>query len=427
MMSEMILRLLREADVYAWEYSAVRTRGWEFYFIRHALDQHRVKNVEHITLKIYQLIDDGTYLGSASGEIAPTATEEEVRALIGSLAYRATLVKNRPYTLHPPRTAEPAETKRTEVSDMARAFLDTMRSLPETAGEDINSYEIFVSEKTRRLITSAGVDIEESYPDSMVEVVVNARNEGHEIELCREYRSGTCDAAGLKRDVMSLMRYGRDRLLAKPTPMLDAADVLFSGEDARSIYTWFAGRLNTAMVCRKMSDWEPGKPVCGEFRGDRLNLYALRTLPNSSLNRLYDAEGAPIRDLALIEDGVAKNYVGERMFSAYMGLEDTFIPTNYAVSGGSRTEEELRRGRYLEVVDFSDFQVDRLTGDVFGEIRLAYWHDGETVTPVSGGSVSGSMLELAGNMLLSKETAQYNNWRIPAATLLRGVTVTGTE
>ena len=90
-------------------------------------------------------------------------------------------------------------------------------------------------------------------------------------------------------------------------------------------------------------------------------------------------------------------------------------------------EAELRQGEYLEVVEFSDFQVDSMTGDLFGEIRLAYWHDGETVTPVSGGSLSGSMLSLAEEMYLSRETVQYDNWRIPAATLLKGVTVTGIE
>jgi hypothetical protein len=93
----------------------------------------------------------------------------------------------------------------------------------------------------------------------------------------------------------------------------------------------------------------------------------------------------------------------------------------------ARSEEELRAGRYLEVVEFSDFQVDSVTGDLFGEIRLAYWHDGESVTPVSGGSISGSMRELAGEMFLSRESAQYDNWRIPASTLVKGITVTGIE
>ena len=73
-MLEQIVSLLKESGVHAWELSDVQTRGWEFYFIRHALDQNRAKNVEHIQIKVYQLIEDGKFMGSASAELPPTAT-----------------------------------------------------------------------------------------------------------------------------------------------------------------------------------------------------------------------------------------------------------------------------------------------------------------------------------------------------------------
>ena len=426
-MLDMIVSLLKESGVYAWEISDMKTTGWEFYFIRHALDQNRVNKVEHITVKVYQLLSDGAWLGSASCEIAPTASVEEAKALIESLAYRATLVKNKPYTLREPRQAEEGEATPIDAAAIARDFVETMRKLPETAGEDINSYEIFVSEKTRRFLSSTGIDLEERYPDSMIEVVVNARRDGHEIELYRMVKSGTCDAEGLRRELLRAMRYGKDRLVAAPTPALGKADVLFTGGDACSLYEYFADRLSAAMIYRKMSDWKLGEPIAESFRGDKPSLIALRELPNSSLNRCYDAEGAPIRDTVLLENGVAKNYLGGRMFAAYLGLDEAFIPSNFAVSGGSASEEELRQGPYLEVVEFSDFQVDSMTGDLFGEIRLAYWHDGETVRPVSGGSLSGSMPELVADMRFTRDCVQHNNWRIPAATRLKGVTVTGIE
>ena len=424
-MIDRIVSLLNASGVTAWELRDVLTHGWEFYFIRHALDQNRIRNVEYITLKVYQSIENGKYLGSAEAEISPTASEEEIRELIDSLAYRATLVRNRPYTLSGPRGADPMETCPEETQKIAADFLSTMKSLPETEGEDINSYEIFVSSKAARFLSSNGIDVTETWAESMMEVVVNARKDGHEIELYRDYRGGSCDTEGLRRDLLRTMQYGRDRLLAVPTPPLGTADVLFTGSDARELYSYFSDRLNAAMIYRRMSDWEPGKPVCADFQGDRLTLLTHRALPNSSKNRRYDEEGAPVRDLTLIENGVARNILGSRMFASYLGLEDSFIPTNFSVSGGTHSEEELRSGPYLELVEFSDFQVDSMTGDLFGEIRLGYWHDGNTVTPVTGGSISGSMLELAGKMFLSEETVQYNNWRIPAATLLKGVSVTG--
>ena len=425
-MLEKIVALLKESGVHAWELSAVQERGWEFYFIRHELDQHRAKDLEYIQIRVYQLIEDGKFMGSASADLSPTATEAEAKKLIQDLAYRATLVKNKPYTLNPPRPGQPMEAP-VDVAAIAEDFIRTMDALPETDTEDVNSYEIFVSDKVRRFLNSEGVDVTERYPDSMIEVVVNARKDGHEIELYRNFRSGSCDGAGLREKLSKAMAYGRDRLRTRPTPNLEKADVLFSGADACSIYEFFSDRCDPAMIFRRMSDWEPGKPVAQELLGDKLSVFARRELPNSSKNRGFDGEGAPIRDVSIIQDGVVRELLGGRMFSSYMGLENSFDPTNIEVTGGTASEEELRKGPYLEAVEFSDFQVDTLTGDIFGEIRLAYWHDGETVTPVSGGSVSGSMFDFVKTMRMSREQTQYDNMRIPALTLLKNVTVTGAE
>ena len=426
-MLDTIVKLLKESGVHAWELTDEKTEGWEFYFIRHALDQNRAKRVEHITVKVFQLIEDGQFIGSASAELAPTASEDEARALIESLAYRATLVKNRPYTLNPVTEAhrETLHSAPVDVPGIARRFVEAMRQLPETETEDINSYEIFVSAKTRRFLNSEGIDVEERYPESTIEVVVNARRDGHEIELYRMYDSGSCDAEGLKRNLTRTLQYGKDRLRAVPTPALEKADVLFSGVDACRIYEYFVYRLSAAMIYRRMSDWELGKPIDDGLQGDKVTVTLVRELENSSENHAFDGEGAPIRDTVILRNGVPAAYFGNRMFASYMGLKDAFIPTNVLVEGGTAAEEELRQGPYLEVVDFSDFQVDEMTGDIFGEIRLGYWHDGEKTVPVTGGSISGSMLDFVKTMRMSEASVQYDNYRIPALTLLKDVTIAG--
>ncbi len=426
-MLEQIVQLLKDSGVTAWEINDVKTEGWEFYFIRHEMDQNRAKCVEHIGISVYQLIEDGKFIGSASAELAPTATLEEARRLIEDLAYRATLVKNRPFTLNPLTAAhrETLHSAPVNIKRIARDFIEVMQQLPETETEDINSYEIFVNAKTRRFLNSEGIDVEEVFPSSMIEVVVNARKDGHEIELYRNYESGTCDAEGLKRDLTRTIQYGKDRLNTVPTPALGQADVLFSGDDAKQIYDYFVDRLSAQMICMHMSDWELGKPIAEDVEGDRLTLTLVRELENSSENRAFDRQGAPIRDTVILRGGIPEKYCGDRMFSCYLGLKDSFIPSNVLAEGGTHGEEELRAGKYLEVVEFSDFQVDSMTGDIFGEIRLAYWHDGETVIPVSGGSISGSMHDFVKQMLMSEESVQYNEFRIPALTLLKNVTVTG--
>ncbi len=423
-----IIELLKNSAADAWEVTDLTTHGWEFYFIRHRLDQHRAKQVEHITVKVYRRVGngEGSFLGSASDEIPPTASEAEAKAVIDRLCDYAAYVRNPAYTLNGPDGGEAPAQEPVDVAAISRDFIETMDRVPETETEDLNSYEIFVSGNRRRFINSEGVDVTSVYPSSMVEAVVNARSGGQEIELYRMYRSGACDREGLIRSLGETLAYGRDKLIAAPTPNLGKADVLFSTDAACEIYDWFIGHMSAQMQVQRVSDWKQGQPVADSFRGDRITLEALTSLPNSSANAAYDAEGARIRPMTLIKDGVAGEAWGSRQFSQYLGLADSCMPGNFAVSGGSASAEELRRGDYLEVVEFSSFEVDPFNGNIAGEIRLGYLHEGGKVTVVSGGSVGGAMTELMKDMRMSKEQRQYNNMLIPALTVLRGAVVAGT-
>ncbi len=427
-MKDFILELLADSAADGWTVRDEVSEGWEFYFIRHNLDQNRIRHTEHITLTVYKKSDDGKYLGRASAKLAPTADREETKALINSLVHEAALVKNPVYELMTPAPAVmKADEAEVDVSRIAEDFICTMKDLPETDGEDINSYEIFVDKITCRYVSSTGIDISYTYPVSQIEVIVNARKDEHEIELYRMFKSGTCDSEGLNEEISKAMQYGKDKLRAKKTPSLGTCDIVLSTDAALEVYEYFTARMSCDMKYMGISDWEIGREVAEGAVGDKVTVEARRFLPNSSANAPYDAEGAPRRDMMIIKDGIAENRYGSRQFSQYLGLEDSFIPGNFAVSGGTSKAEEIRTGRYLEIVEFSDFQVSALNGDIFGEIRLGYLHDGGQVTAVEGGAVSGTMLDFAKDLQMSTEQKQYNNMLIPEVTRLKGVSITGAE
>lgn len=424
-MLDEIIKTLKNSDADAWEVNDIAKKGWEFYFIKHNLDQNRYKDTEHIQVTVYKKSEDEKYLGKASMEIPVTETEEEVRKDIDHLIERAQLVKNKVYALRTPQKAAAMTEGKINVRETSEDFINLMNNLPETKTEDINSYEIFTDEITRHFVNSEGIDIIETYPKSMMEVVTNARNTEKEIELYRMYHGGNCDKEGIRKDLVKTMQYGKDRLSTVPTPKLGQYAVVFSGADAVSIYDYFKDRLNTADIYEKFSDWKKGKAIAEDITGDKVTLEALRYLENSDANHSYDEEGTPVRDEILMKDDVPCSFWGSVQYSSYLNEENTFILTNYAVSGGSKSEEEIRSGKYLEIVEFSDFQVSAVTGDIFGEIRLAYLHEGNTVKAVTGGSVSGNMRDFVKNMSMSRNSVQYNNVCIPALTRLENVTISG--
>ena len=424
---EEIKEILTSSGADAWEITDTREKGWEFYFIRHALDQNRVRLVEHVRVKVYKELGDKEFLGSSSGEIPAGASRDEIASFVDGLLKNASYVKNAYYRLNQPEAGEKEENAPApDVRAISRDFISAIREVPETESEDINSCELFITDVTTRFLNSEGIDVTNRYPSSMAEVVVNARKEGAEIELYRNYTSGECDAAALKDNLKRTMQTGRDKLMAAQTPNFGKMDVIFSTDAAVAIYQYFEDQMNASFKVHGFSRCEIGKSVLGE--GDvPLTMTAVRTLPNSSKNTAYDPEGAPIRDTVLIEDGVAKNFLGSRQFSQYLGLAHSFIPGNIRVSGGTFSEEEIRSGRYLEIVEFSDFQVDAMSGDIAGEIRLAYYHDGSQVSIYSGGSVTGNMSEAGAHMRMSLEKRQYDTYEIPALTRLANLTIAGTQ
>lgn len=426
-MTDKIIEILKASSADAYEITDTTTLAYEFYFIKHKLDQNRVRDVEHINVKVYKKLDDGKMLGSASGEIYPTLSEDEIKEEINKLIDRAENVKNPYYELNKPEEFEASKASEVNVSQIAENFVTAMKSLPETDTEYINSYEIFAEKNKRRFVNSEGIDITFEYPSSMVEVVVNAREGEHEIELYRMYKAGTCDSENLKKDIAEVLKYGKDKLITKPTPKLGKAAVVFPTSDAVQIYSWFVEKCNAGFIYSKYSDWEIGEDIAPKAKGDKVTLKSVKNLPNSSRNFDVDEEGAVIRDMSVLENNVPKTFFGGRRFRYYLGIENSYLACNFDITGGSKTADEIRNGKYLEIVEFSDFAVDAISGDIAGEIRLGYYHDGDKVTPVSGGSISGCMNDFVNEMYMSKEKRQYDNFNIPALTRLENVSVTGIE
>ncbi len=426
-MLEMIKKILDYTEIDGYEIRDTKIHGWEFYYIRHKLDQNRAKDIETIRVKVFKKLEDGKYLGSASGEIFASASKEEAERVIQGLVMKASLVKNPAYELVKPNAQLPYQHHPVNIENNVKDYIEALNSVPETGSEDLNSYEIFANDITVTILNSEGVNVTYEYPSSMVEVVVNARKDAHEIELYRMYQGGSCDKNSLVKDITETLHYGKDKLVALNTPELNKAPVVFSTDAAIRIYEYYASKTNAANKYQKLSDWQIGTPIAQQVNGDKVTVTGVHELANSSSNYPYDAEGSLIVDKCLIKDNVPQNFWGDRQFSQYLGLKESSSLSNFKVEPGSKSESELRKGDYLEIVEFSDFQVNAMIGNIAGEIRLGYWHHDGKVTIVSGGSVSGNMSNLIKDMYLSKELKQYNNWLIPAVTRMEEVIITGIE
>ncbi|MBQ3871125.1 MAG: TldD/PmbA family protein, partial [Clostridia bacterium] len=101
-MTERLIEILKNSGADDYEITINDTKAWEFYFIRHELDQNRVRNTKEISVKVYKKSEDGSSLGFATAVIPPTASDEEIEKTVKDLVFQASLLKNRPFELTGP-------------------------------------------------------------------------------------------------------------------------------------------------------------------------------------------------------------------------------------------------------------------------------------------------------------------------------------
>lgn len=185
------------------------------------------------------------------------------------------------------------------------------------------------------------------------------------------------------------------------------------------ILNYYWGRSGARAVYAKYSTWKLGEDVQGEdTAGERLDLTLKASVP-------YSAEGIPMEDLPLLRESKLQAYHASNRFCRYLGVKPTGDYQKIVCGNGTVPFAELKKGPCLWAVTFSDFQMDTMSGHFGGEIRLAYLIDGDTVTPVTGGSVNGIILEAQKNLTFSTErytTARYDG---PYAVRLPGVSIAG--
>jgi PmbA protein len=71
----------------------------------------------------------------------------------------------------------------------------------------------------------------------------------------------------------------------------------------------------------------------------------------------------------------------------------------------------------------SGLQVDTFTDYIGGEIRLANYFDGKTITPVTGISITGSLKQVLSSIRLSTAAAVYDGYCGPEKAILQDMKI----
>ena len=424
-MIERIKSALARCGIAMWRINEEVRETAELFFVKKQLDTRRSTDVQLYEVTVFRDVEaagtDEPMRGFTSVRLIASMDDGQIDQELKGAWYAAQFAANPYFELTDPvqapmveKTGELAEAPLAQsAGKMARALFAS------DVHEDafVNSAEVFIRRGLRRIVSSEGTDV--SYTEAKVngEFVVQCR-EPEDVEMYHQFEYDELDAGALSAKVAEALDFVRDRARAQKVLKSGKYDLVLSGDQVFTVLYYYAARSAAQVVYPKYSTWKRGEDVQGETAGERVDIALRATEP-------YSEEGIPMTDLPLLEGGTLRAYHGANRFCRYLGVKPTGSYEKMSCSNGSVSFEELKKGPVLWAVDFSDFQMDPMSGHFGGEIRLAYLIEDGKATPVTGGSVNGSILEAQKDLTFSAErylTARYDG---PYAVRLKNVSIAG--
>ncbi len=429
MLDSIIAALRARPDLQAWTVRHNRERETQCYAVRDAMEAKRAVSREWYEVAV---MCDTTGASAGATPACGTATitlmpDDDIAQALDEVVLMASLVRNPPYAFPGPAEYPAVALVDEELLADAPGTLDRLYTRLKAAVAQLpqvhlTAAELYGTVLTRRLLNSRGVDMQQVSTSLALEWVLIAQADGRETEMFVELTRRRAADVNIEGEVKQRAQWALDLLGAQAAPNTTGPVVLreaalanfVGGEELFEARNIFAVLGSARSKYSQLSQWEVGKPVFRtEVTGDPLTLWANRQLPYGIQSDCFDAEGLPAQRVLLIENNQLANFVASQRYATYLSLPATGSFGNLEILAGQTAEADLLAEPYVEVVVFSWFNPDSITGEFATEIRLGYLVDGQQRRPFRGGMLVGNVLDALANVRWSRETGFYGHYQGP--------------
>jgi PmbA protein len=400
-MSIDIIKLLNAASVDGYRVNTVKTESYELFFVHERLETVRGTDTCNTQVTVY--VDHDGKRGEASFKVYASTTEAEVIASIADAAGKAKKINNDFFTL--PDALElsaeiPSNFTDYEPKALAKEMAKAVFSAETYGCGSVNALEVFINKTTSSVQNSNGRSVSETKYSAVVEVIPTW-TDGESVELYQCERFSHFDVNDLRSKVEQKMREVRDRGVAQQPKEKLSCRVVLDAKELSHLFSDIVGELDYASVYSHMNSFSVGDSIQKERRGDAISVTMRGAIEGSSASALFDVDGTLMKDTEVIRNGeIVANY-GSHRFAQYLGKEPTGQLGCAEVEVGTLTDDELASAPYFRCVSMSGIQLDILSDYIGGEVRLAYYVDGDKVIPMTGISISGELSEALNSVRFS--------------------------
>lgn len=424
MLNKIISELNTRKDLAGWTVRHIINSGAQVYLVPAGIEAERKVRDEKYRIDVLRstkTADGSPAVGSGPATLLPGG---DIGAAIEEAALISSLVANPPYNLPGPKPLPDIPLVDKPIKeDAASVCVDTMKQIQQTAKFDdvrLTSAECFADTESVHVVNSRGIDAQQEATRIEVEFVLQSRKGEMNSEMIGVKTRRRASDLDLSSEISSRAQYTRDLLDPGPTPNWQGAVVLrrdalatFLGGDELAVST--IGNLGSgASKYAKVSSWEIGKSIFrGEVQGDSFTFWGNRIVPFGNRSDVFDAEGIPAQRAEIVHDNVLKTFACSQKYADYLTIPATGDLGNIEVSAGKTRAQDLLAEPYVEVVMFSWFHPDAISGDFASEIRLGYLVENGKAKPFKGGQLIGNVIDGLADVRWSAEVGFYGNYLGP--------------
>lgn len=423
-MKTIVEKLRGHAQVSDHKINVHQKESYELFYVKGKLET--VRRTDTCDKEITVYVKHGEYMGDAQFFVYPSTTEEQMQELIEEAVEKALLIQNKPYDLPGQEVGEyevESNFREYDPVDMAALVAKTVFEANQVECGSLNSVEIFINKHTETVLNSRGLDKTQVRYDAMVEAIPTYNGEAQSVELYEQYNFSQLDLEDMRAEIAKKMEEVKARYEAiKPDSLADCK-VILGTKELSGLFYRIASDLSYSSVYAHANLFRKGDSIQKAPAGDRIGITMAGEVKGCTRSAKFDQDGIALGSIRLVEDGKAVNYYGSNRVGQYLGEKPTGMLGCICVDAGTADEEVFAKGPYLEIISMSGLQVDFYSDYIGGEVRLAYYHDGEKRTPVTGISISGQLGQVLDHICLSDKIVCLGAYQGPEKAILSEVKV----
>ena len=423
MTNETIKKLLQEdKQVSDYKINILKKESFELFFVKGKLET--LRSTDTCDRKVTVYADHDHFRGDSEFYVYPSTGEQELKEKISEAVSNARMIQNAPYTLPGSEEGDyilPSSLGEEPMSVLADKIARLVFSANTLENGSLNSVEIFLNHYEESVCNSRGLHKTQHSYDAMVEAIPTFNGDRESVELYEQYNFSALSPEALTEEIRSKMTAVKARYEAQKPDFSMDCPVVLGKQELSEFFGAFADDLDYSTVYAHGNCFKKGENLQKGLTGDPITLTMKGYVEGNVASASFDGDGLSLKEITLIREGQVENYHGSNRFGQYLQEQPTGNLGCICVKPG--TFQTPMEQPWLEVMSMSGLQVDFFNDYIGGEIRLAYYHDGDRTIPVTGISISGKLKEVLSHMKLSQKIATHDSYTGPAQALLSHMTI----